>query len=41
MNEFMTMMNAARRASKPSFTYKGRRYVKHRTPSGMMTYKRA
>ena len=41
MNEYMQMMRAAINDGKESFTYKGRKYVAHTTPSGLRTFKKA
>ena len=40
MNEFFSMLTAARKAGKKSFTYKGKTYVQTTLKSGLKTYKR-
>ena len=40
MNQFMTMLQSARKSGKKSFVYKGHTYVAHTTKTGLKTYKR-
>ena len=40
MNQFMTMLQSARKAGKKSFVYKGHTYVAHTTKTGLKTYKK-
>ena len=35
------MMHAARKAGKPSFVYKNQKYVRSKTKTGLITYKKA
>jgi hypothetical protein len=39
-NEFMTKLNKARKSGASSFTYKGKTYVKSKTKTGMVIYKK-
>ena len=41
MNTYFTLMNAARRANKKSFLYKGKTYKQAKTKSGMTIYKKS
>ena len=40
MNEYFTMMLAAKKANKKSFLYKGKKYVRH-LHKNLVVYKRA
>tara|TARA_Y100001938_G_scaffold150509_1_gene241767 strand:+ start:620 stop:745 length:126 start_codon:yes stop_codon:yes gene_type:complete len=40
MNEYMKMVNEARKANKKSFVYKGTTYVQSKTKTGMIIYKK-
>ena len=40
MNDYMKMVNEARKADKKSFVYKGKTYVKSKTNTGMTIYKK-
>ena len=41
MNAFFQQMHAARKAGKPSFSYKGNTYKRSKSKSGMVVYKKA
>ena len=38
-NAYFKVMLAARESGAPSFTYKGKTYVKHKLKTGLITYK--
>ena len=40
-NAYFTQMHAARRAGKASFSYKGKKYVRSKTKTGLITYKKS
>jgi|TARA_R100000231_G_C5186816_1_gene122999 hypothetical protein len=40
MNDYMKMVNEARKANKKSFVYKGTTYVQAKTKTGMTIYKK-
>lgn len=41
MNVYFTLMNAARKANKKSFLYKGKTYKRVKTKTGMFVYKKS
>ena len=41
MNAYMKQMHEARKKGASSFTYKGSRYVRTKTKTGLVTYKKA
>jgi hypothetical protein len=40
MNEYFKLMLEAKKSDKETFVYKSQIYVKSKTPSGMITYKK-
>ena len=40
MNEYFTKLTKARKSGAASFSYKGKTYVKKKTKTGLVTYKK-
>ena len=40
MNDFFKKMTAAKKSNAKSFSYKGKTYVKKKTKTGLVTYKK-